>query len=40
MALYTQKNIFEIPSFSFASGRVLPVRMGYETFGTPEPRQG
>lgn len=37
MALYTQKKIFEIPSFSFASGRVLPVRMGYETFGTLSP---
>ena len=34
MSLIAQKKIFTIPQFTFTCGRILPVQMGYETFGT------
>lgn len=34
MSLIAEKKVFHIDSFSFQNGRTLPVRMGYETFGT------
>lgn len=34
MSLKSVKQSFEIPAFSFTCGRTLPVRLGYETYGT------
>ena len=34
MSLKSVKQAFEIPRFTFTCGRTLPVRLGYETYGT------
>ena len=34
MSLKSVKQAFEIPQFTFTCGRTLPVRLGYETYGT------
>lgn len=34
MTLLSKKNVFEIPGFPFENGRTIPVKLGYETFGT------
>ena len=37
MSLIAEKKVFELPSFRFQNGRELPVRLGYETYGTLAP---
>lgn len=34
MSLKSVKKAFEIPQFTFTCGRTIPVRLGYETYGT------
>jgi len=34
MTLKSVKKTFELPQFTFTCGRTLPVRLGYETYGT------
>ena len=39
MSLLAKKTVFELPAFTFQNGRTLPVRLGYETFGTLAPEK-
>ena len=39
MSLLAKKTVFELPAFTFQNGRILPVRLGYETFGTLTPEK-
>lgn len=39
MSLLAKKTVFELPAFTFQNGRTLPVRLGYETFGTLTPEK-
>lgn len=39
MSLIAEKKVFELPSFRFQNGRELPVRLGYETYGTLTPEK-